>query len=72
MLLDAAQDTLRGRSCKLLYAKVRHDDKPVLDWYRRRGYQQLPPGQPIIIRAAGRTIGFADGADGYRAMVKPI
>ncbi|WP_431929902.1 GNAT family N-acetyltransferase [Nonomuraea jabiensis] len=72
MLLDAARDTLRGRSCKLLYVKVRHDDKPVLGWYRRRGYQLLPQGQPIVIRVAGRPVGFADGTDGYRVLVKPI
>jgi GNAT superfamily N-acetyltransferase len=70
-LLAAAEDTVRHRGGKLVYVKVRHDG-PVLQWYRTRGYQPLPPGEPVILAVAGTKVGFADSGDGFRVIIKAI
>ncbi|MEV4250192.1 GNAT family N-acetyltransferase [Streptosporangium canum] len=71
-LLAAAEERLRRGGCRLLYAKVRADDRPVLRWYRRRGYLLAAPGEPVTIDVEGAVIAFDDGGDGYRLAVKSL
>ncbi|MEV1173924.1 hypothetical protein [Nonomuraea sp. NPDC049784] len=58
------------RGGKLLYVKVRHGDRPVLRWYQARGYQLVPPAEPVILPVEDRMIAFADGDDGYHLLTR--
>ncbi|MFI6883845.1 GNAT family N-acetyltransferase [Streptosporangium canum] len=71
-LLAAAEGRLRSGGCRLIFAKVRTDDRPVLRWYRRRGYQLAAPGEPVAIDVDGARIVFDDGRDGHRLAVKSL
>ncbi|MET8336006.1 GNAT family N-acetyltransferase [Streptosporangium canum] len=71
-LLAAAEKRLRRGGCRLIFAKVRADDRPVQRWYRRRGYQLAAPGEPVAIDVDGARIVFDDGRDGHRLAVKSL
>ncbi|MFI6803218.1 hypothetical protein [Streptosporangium canum] len=62
----------RVRNRRLLYAKVRADDRPVLRWYRTRGYLLTAPGKPVTIDVDRAVIAFDDGSDGYRLAVTSL
>ncbi|MFD8563116.1 GNAT family N-acetyltransferase [Streptosporangium canum] len=71
-LLAAAEERLRSAGCRLIFAKVRADDRPVLEWYRSRGYLLAVPREPVTIDVDGAMIVFDDGGDGYRLAVKSL
>ncbi|MEU9835930.1 GNAT family N-acetyltransferase [Streptosporangium sp. NPDC048047] len=71
-LLAAAEEQLRSAGCRLVFAKVRSADGPVLRWYRRRGYLPAAPGEPVTLDVDGNRIVFDDGGDGHRLTVKPL
>ncbi|WP_189251335.1 GNAT family N-acetyltransferase [Streptosporangium pseudovulgare] len=71
-LLAAAEEQLRSGGCRLVFAKVRSADRPVLRWYRRRGYLPAAPGEPVTLDVDGAWTVFDDGGDGHRLAVKPL
>ncbi|GAA1613227.1 hypothetical protein GCM10009733_006650 [Nonomuraea maheshkhaliensis] len=71
-LLSEAEQMARTRGGRLLYAKVRDADRPVVRWYRRRGYRPLAWGETVDVVVARRRVGFAAGADGFRVMIKAL
>ncbi|WP_031172560.1 GNAT family N-acetyltransferase [Streptosporangium roseum] len=71
-LLAAAEERLRRGGCRLVFAKVRLGDRPVLEWYRSRGYLLAAHREPVTIDVDGAMIVFDDGGDGYRLAVKSL
>ncbi|MEV4079444.1 GNAT family N-acetyltransferase [Nonomuraea fuscirosea] len=71
-LLSEAERMVRARGGRLLYVKVRDADRPVLRWYRQRGYRPLAWGETVDVVVARRRVGFAAGADGFRVAIKAL
>ncbi|MBG0825828.1 GNAT family N-acetyltransferase [Planomonospora sp. ID91781] len=71
-LLAAVEERASRDGGRLLFAKIRADDRPVLGWYRRRGYRLAADREPVVIDVADAVISFDDGGDGYRLAVKSL
>lgn len=62
-LLQRAEQSLRAEGVQLFTAKIQAADKPVLRWWRHRGWTLAPSGEPCFLDRSGR-VGIDAGRDG--------
>ena len=71
-LLLAAEQATKAQGGSLVLAKVLMADRPVMLWYKRRGYTLVGRGEPVVLKTRGVMDSLDSASNEYGLAVKAV